>query len=164
MPAKNDKLHQVNVTYSGVEDRLLLRVTTRLGDEYRIWLTRRFTTLLLNVLDKAMDKYGGSASLGSSEKTTAMFKAGAMDKAFDEEKTTNFPLGKKGFLAYGIKSTDTAEGNLQLEIFPEKGAGVSLNLDKPLLYMVHNLLTQGIARTEWYLLYGQETLLSGQIH
>lgn len=163
MPAKNDKLHQVNVTYSGGEDRLLLRVTTRLGDEYRIWLTRRFTAMLLALLDKAMDKYGGSASLGSSSKTKAMFKAGAMEKAFDEDKTTNFPLGKKGFLAYGIKSADTPGGNLHLEILPEKGAGVSLNLDKPLLYMVHNLLTQGIARAEWQLSYGQERM-SGRLH
>ena len=163
MQPKNDKLHQINVTYSGVEDRLLLRVTTRLGDEYRIWLTRRFASLLLNMLNKAMDKYGGAASLGSSPRTKAMFKSGAMEKAFDEEKTTNFPLGKKGFLAYGIKSADTPEGNLHLEIFPEKGAGVSLNLDKPLLYMFHNLLTQGIARAEWRLLHGQE-VTSGQLH
>ena len=163
MTARNDKLHQVNVTYSGVEDRLLLRVTTRLGDEYRIWLTRRFASLLLITLNKAMDKYGGATSLGSNHRTKAMFKAGAMEKVFDEEKTTNFPLGKKGFLAYGIKSADTPEGNLHLEIFPEKGAGVSLNLDKPLLYMFHNLLTQGIARAEWRLLHGQE-VTSGQLH
>lgn len=163
MQGKNDKLHQVNVTYAGVEDRLLLRVTTRLGNEYRVWLTRRFTGLLLAILDKAMDQYGGAASLGASPKTRAMFKAGAMEKAFDEEKTTNFPLGKKGFLAYGIKSSDTPEGNLHVEIFPEKGAGVSLNLDKPLLYMFHNLLTQGIARAEWRLRHGQDAP-SSQLH
>ena len=163
MTAKNDKLHQVNVTYSGDEDRLLLRVTTRLGDEYRIWLTRRYTALLLNMLDKAMDKYGGAASLGASPRTKAMFKGGAMEKAFDEDKTTNFPLGKKGFLAYGIKSTDSPEGNMHLEILPKKGAGVSLNLDKPLLYMFHNLLTQGMARAEWHLRHGQE-VTSGQLH
>ena len=163
MPAKNDKLHQFNVTYSSGEDRLFLRVTTRSGDEYRIWLTRRFTALLLTLLDKAMDKYGGAPSLGANSKTKAMFKSGAMDKAFDEDKTTNFPLGKKGFLAYGIKSSDTPEDNLHLEILPEKGAGVSLNLDKPLLYMVHNLLMQGIARAEWQLRYSQE-MMSGHIH
>lgn len=163
MPAKKDKLHQFNVTYSGGEDRLLLRVTTMHGDEYRMWLTRRFTAMLLTLLDKAMDKYGGAAALGSDSKTKAMFKAGAMDQSFDQEKSKNFPLGKKGFLAYGVKSADTPEGNLHLEIFPEKGAGVTLNLDKPLLYMVHNLLTQGIARAEWQLRYRQGTI-SGQIH
>jgi hypothetical protein len=163
MPAKNDKLHQVNVTYSGSEDRLFLRFTTRRCDEYRIWMTRRFTAMLLTQLDKAMDKYGGVASLGANPKTKAMFKSGAMDKAFDDTRTRNFPLGKEGFLAYGVKSSETPEGSLHLEIFPEKGPGVSLNLDKPLLYMVHNLLMQGIARANWQLRFSQE-MMSGQIH
>ena len=163
MPASNDKLHQVNVTYSGKEDRLLLRASTKLGDEYRIWLTRRFTDLLLNSLIKAMDKYGGPASLGSNPKTKAMFKAGAMDKAFEEDITTNFPLGKNGFLAYAVKTAAMADGNLHLEILPEKGKGVSVNLDRPLLYMFHNLLMQGIARAEWHLLQSHETQ-SSRVH
>ena len=163
MPAKNDKLHQVNVTYSGSEDRLFLRFTTRRYDEYRIWMTRRFTAMLMTVLDKAMDKYGGVASLGANPRTRAMFKSGAMEKPFDESRTKNFPLGKEGVLAFGIKSSDTPEGSLHLEIFPEKGAGVSLHLDKPLLYMVYNLLMQGIARANWQLHFSQE-MMSAKIH
>lgn len=163
MPVENDKIHQINVSYNGNEDRLLLRASTRHGDEYRVWLTRRFTILLLDILIKAMDKYGGPASVGSSPKTRAMFKAGAMDKQFDENKAVNFPLGKDGFLAYAIKTSDLPDGNLHLEILPRKGPGVSVNLDKPLLYMFHNLLTQGIARAEWHISQGQETA-SGRIH
>jgi len=163
MPIKNDKLHQVNVTYSGPEDRLLLRASTRHGDEYRVWLTRRFTALLLDILTKEMDKYGGSASLGANPRTKAMFKAGAMEKKYEEDKTTNFPLGKNGFLAYAVKTAGIPDGNLHLEILPKKGKGVSVNLDKPLLYMFHNLLTQGIARAEWHLVYGQEPQ-SGRVH
>ena len=163
MSYKNDKLHQVNVTYSGPEDRLLLRASTRHGDEYRVWLTRRFTSLLMKILLKEMDKYGGSASLGANPKTRAMFKAGAMDKSFEEDKATNYPLGKTGFLAYAVKTADTPDGNLRLEILPKKGKGVSVNLDKPLLYMIHNLLSQGIARAEWHLVYSQEPQ-SGRVH
>ena len=163
MSVKNDKLHQVNVTYSSKEDRLLLRVTTKLGAEYRIWLTRRFTVLLLNILIKAMDQYGGPASLGANPKTRAMFKSGAMEKAFDEDNTTNFPFGIKGFLAYAVKTADMADGNLHLEILPEKGKGVSVNLDKALLYMFHNLLSQGISRAEWQIMHTQNTV-SERIH
>ena len=163
MPVKNDKLHQINVTYNGSEDRLLLRTTTKHRDEYRIWLTRRFTSLLLDMLVKAMDKYGGLASLGSNPKTKAMFKSGAMDKKFEEDNAANFPLGKNGFLAYAIKTTDMPDGNLHLEILPRKGVGISVNLDKPLLYMFHNLLAQGIAKAEWHLTQVQE-MQSGRIH
>lgn len=145
----NDKLHQINVTYSNKQDRLLLRITTTAGDEFRIWLTRRFTTLLFSILGKEMDKYGGAVSLGTRQDTKKMFKAGAFEKRFEPDKTVNFPLGDEGYLAYGIKTGNSAEGNLNIEILPEKGQGVTFNLHPPLLYMMHNLLTQGVIEASW---------------
>ena len=145
----NDKLHQVNVTYSNKEDRLLLKVTTRSGDEFRVWLTRRFTTLLFSVLAKEMEKHGGAVTLGARQDVRKMFKAGAFEKQFDPEKTVNFPLGEEGFLAYGIKTNNSPEGNLNIEIMPERGQGVTFNLHPPLLYMMHNLLTQGVMKASW---------------
>ena len=44
----------------------MLRINTKKGDEFRIWLTRRFTGLLLNQLSKEMDKYGGEPTVASS--------------------------------------------------------------------------------------------------
>lgn len=158
-----DKLHQVNVTYSSKEDRLLLRVTTQKGDEYRVWLTRRFTVILLDILTKEMDKRGGAPSIGSSQQTKQMFKAGAFEKSFEQEKSINYPLGEVGFLAFAIKSTNTGKENLHLEILPEQGAGVTFNLNKSLLYMLHNLLTHGINKAEWHIASNEGTL-SKQVH
>ncbi len=146
-----DQLHQVNVTYAGKEDRLLLRATTQKGNEYRIWLTRRFTALLLNILNKAMEQYGGAPTIGSSQQTKQMLKAGALEKVFEEERTTNYPLGEDGILAFGVKTANTSEGNLSLEILPENGPGVTFNLNKQLLYMLQSLLSQGIARADWHI-------------
>ena len=50
----------MNVSYAAREDRLLLRVSTSEDEEFRIWLTRRYTGLLLGVLNKEMDDRGGS--------------------------------------------------------------------------------------------------------
>ncbi|MBI4006746.1 MAG: hypothetical protein HY356_08750 [Gammaproteobacteria bacterium] len=158
-----DKLHQVNVTYSSKEDRLLLRVTTQKGDEYRLWLTRRFSGILLDIIIKEMDKHGGADSIGSSQQTKQMFKAGAFEKSFEQEKSMNFPLGETGFLAFAVKTANTGKGNLHIEILPEKGAGVTFNLNKSLLYMFHNLLTQGINQAEWQITTSQGTLPK-QVH
>lgn len=144
-----DKLHQINVSYSGKDDRLLLRATTTQGDEYRVWLTRRYTGLLFNVLNKEMDKFGGLTTIGNNEKTRNMFKAGAFEKKFEQEKTSNFPLGQDGFLGYGIKTRNSRDGNLILELSPEDGMGVTLNLNASLMYMLHNLLNQGCMKAEW---------------
>lgn len=144
-----DKLHQMNITYSTREDRLMLRVTTQAGDEYRIWLTRRFTGLLFKVLENEMDKRGGIAAIGNKQQTRQMFKAGAFEKQFEEEKSINYPLGEEGFLAFGIKSANKQNGDLMLELLPEEGQGVTINLNASLLYMMHNLVSQSLIKAEW---------------
>jgi len=55
------KLHQINVTFQPVEDRLLLRISTKqtgsegIG-EVRLWLTRRYVRLLWSVMEKLLEE------------------------------------------------------------------------------------------------------------
>lgn len=146
-----DKLHQMNIAYVAREDRLLLRISTLQGDEFRIWLTRRFTAMLLNVLNTRMDKSGGKPTVAASDETRKLFKEGAMEKKY-EDSNRSYPLGENGILAYRINTGETEEGNLQLELAPEKGKGISLNLNNSLMYMFSNLLTQGIDQAGWNLM------------
>lgn len=146
-----DQLHQLNINYVPVEDRLMLRMNTRAGDEYRVWLTRRFSGLLLELLNKEIDKHGGVPTLASTADTKKMFKQGAMEKPYEAENTINYPLGEAGFLATKINYKNTEEGALILEILPEHGKGINLNLNKTLLFMFYNLLTQGCGQSGWNL-------------
>ena len=150
-PLVKDSLHQINVQYVAREDRLLMRTTTKKGDEYRVWLTRRFTGLLYNLMTRVMETFGGAPSIGAAPQTQELFKSGALEKKFESEKAVNYPLGKQGMLAYEIKSSTSPDGILHLELLPEKGKGLNLNLNKSLLFILHNLLSQGIARAEWHL-------------
>lgn len=145
------RLHQMNVTYARKEDRLMLRVTTKNGEEYRLWLTRRYTALLLKILQKRMDQYGGAPTLASAQETRKMFKQGATEKKFEAEKSVNLPLGEEGILAFRINSDVTRNGTLALQLLPDKGEGVTLNLSKSLLYMFYNMISQGTAQAEWRL-------------
>ncbi|MEE8321907.1 MAG: hypothetical protein V3R68_08710 [Gammaproteobacteria bacterium] len=157
-----NQLHQLNITYSNKEDRLLLRATTQNDEEYRIWLTRRFSNLLLEVLTKEMDKKGGITTIGANDQTTQMFKDGAFEKSF-EDSSVNFPLGKSGILAYSIKTGANAEGNLILELKSEDGPGITINLNNSLMYLFFSLLTQGINKANWQLHSPAETT-SKHIH
>lgn len=149
------------MSYVEKEDRLLLRVTTRSGEEYRVWLARRFTMLLFDVLNKVMDKKGGAVTVGSSRQTQQMFKSGALGREFEAEKTTGYPLGEAGILACMIRTGTVAEEAVHLELLPEEGRGVTLN--QSLMYMFHNILTQGVARAGWRL--DKETSpVSGKTH
>lgn len=156
-----EPLHQINVSYVAKEDRLLLRVSTRGGDEYRVWLTRRFTGLLLDVLRRQMEKHGGVPALASSGETRRMFHQGVMNQSYDTG-SGHFPLGKQGILATRIKAGPGGDGRLSLRILPEDEQGVTLNLDKTLLYLFYNLVTQGIDQAQWTLPSAEDR--STQVH
>lgn len=157
-----DQLHQINISHDSKEDRLLLRVSTGGGDEYRLWLTRRYTGLLMSVLNKEMDKHGGVPSVAGSEESTKMLKSGALDKKYENTNASSYPLGEAGVLAFRINTRNTEDGILVLELLPEKGKGITLNLNKSLLYMMHNILTQGITKANWSL--QTEAVVSMKVH
>lgn len=145
------QLHQMNISYNPQEDRLLLRVSSKSGEEFRLWLTRRYTGMLINILKQELAKYGGEPTLASSDETKNLIKAGAFQQGYEGD-SCSFPLGKSGVLGFRINTGITGEGVLRLELLPEQGQGISLNLNKTLLYMLHNLITQGIDQAGWNLL------------
>jgi hypothetical protein len=145
-----DRLYQINVAYVPREDRLLLRATTRGGDEYRVWVTRRFAALLLGILTKRMDGFGGAPQLAAQQETRTLFRQGAMEKPF-EGGAGRYPLGEAGILAFRANAGPVAGENFALELLPEQGQGVTLNLNRTLLYLFYNVLTQGIAQAQWNL-------------
>ena len=129
----------------------MMRINTKQGDEFRIWLTRRFCGLLISLLIREIDKLGGIPALASTEQTRAMFKQGALEQRYEEEKVTDYPLGQDGILAYKINYKTATDAQVMLEILPENGRGVTLNLNKSLLFMFHNLLTQSCGQADWRL-------------
>ncbi len=158
-----DQLHQINITYFDKEDRLLMRATTKNGDEYRIWFTRRYSGLLMDILNKGINERGGMTALGSTPQTTQMIKGGALEKPFEND-VKNYPLGEKGVLGFGIKTNISEDKILSLQLIPENGQGITLNLNDSLIYMFHNLLSQGIARAGWNFKQDQDSAGSEHIH
>jgi hypothetical protein len=162
--AKTNKLHQINMQYSNSEDRILLRTSTDNNDEYLIWLTRRYTMLLFDILSKEIDNRGGTTTISSKKETTKMYKDGAFEKPYAEETAKNHPLGENGVLAYGIKTGTDEQGNLTLVIQSESGKGITYNLNDSLIYMFYSLLTQSSERAGWNIGKPSQNPESNQIH
>ncbi|GJM05867.1 MAG: hypothetical protein DHS20C09_18630 [marine bacterium B5-7] len=159
-----DKLHQINAQYSNEEDRILIRTSTEENNEYLIWLTRRFTKLLLTILDKEIEKRGGTTSLSTKKETKKLYTEGAFEKPYAEEKLKTRPLGEHGILAFGIKTGTDNSGNMILELQSETKQGITLTLNDTLLYMFYSLLTQSIERSEWQIGQFGERTPSNQLH
>lgn len=144
-------LQQMNISYHPNEDRLLFKISTQDNNEFRVWLTRRFTALMLKVLSEAMEEHGGPQTLASSDDTRERLKQGAFDQDYTNQPNAAHPLGENGVLAFRLNFGSTEDGKLNLQLLPEAGEGLNLNLDKSMIYMVHSLLLQGMASSDWNL-------------
>ena len=148
-------LQQINISYVPNEDRLLLKARTSDDSELRIWLTRRYTSLLINILAQQMDKAGGIMELASHKTTLEQFKGGAFTQDYQPLSAQNFPLGEDGVLGYRINAGKNADARTALQLLPETGEGLNLNLDKAMLFMFYNLLDQALVHAEWNLVLPQ---------
>ncbi len=160
----SDQLHQINMQYSNKEDRILIRTSTKNNNEYLIWLTRRFTKLLLDILDKEIEKRGGTTSLSMKKETRNLYATGAFDKPYANEIPKNYPLGGQGVLAFRINTGVSEHGNLILELQSETNQGITLNLNDTLIYMFYSLLTQSIACSEWQIGQFAQHTPNSQLH
>lgn len=158
----NGALKQMNISYHPREDRLLLKVSSADGEEFRVWLTRRFTALLLGVLGQQVSAHGGDSALGAAPAVRESFRQGAFEKPWVDAPQAVFPLGEQGILAYRITSGRGTDGTLKLQLLPEEGQGLNFSLDESMLYLLRNLLEQGLSHTGWKLI--ENDLHAAQLH
>lgn len=144
-------LQQVNMIYVPEQDRLLLRISTSDDAEFRIWLTRRYSALLLQVFNEQIDRSGGHHDLASRHDTLERLRGGALDQAYSPPEQLHYPLGEQGVLGYRITVGKEPSGATNLQLLPEQGQGVTFTLDKPTLYLLYNVLEQALSQTDWNL-------------
>ncbi len=158
------KLEQLNMTYDPIQDRMLLKINTGGDGEYRVWLTRRYTQFLVNLLLEIMEKEGGIQGIASHHDTINQFKGGAFDKEYalssdtpaGKQSSPVLPLGPEGILGFRINCKHRDSGNIQLELLPEQGHGINLNLNRTMAFMLYNLLEQGVMQANWNIHFPQQ--------
>lgn len=101
-------------------------------------------------------------AIAVSDETQKEIKQGALEKKYQEPEAPDYPFGENGFIACQLKCGTDKNNTLQMQILPEKGKGMNLKLDKKLLFMLHNLLIQGINHANWKLNYNDD--LPADIH
>ncbi|MBI5274900.1 MAG: hypothetical protein HY854_00425 [Burkholderiales bacterium] len=162
------QIHQMSVTYMPEQDRILMRINTREGEETRMWLTRRLMAGLWPLLTKLVTEHllkleGAGTSLAAADESlkkmlTDFRKEEFLSKAdFDtpyQEGPARLPLGEEPLLVTDVDAVPQAGGPLSLT-FNERPAGGeqprSFNLEmKPkLMQGLVYLLEQAIAQSQW---------------
>lgn len=147
-------ISQLQIVYDPEQDRLMLRVNTQSQDEFRFWLTRRYTQLLHQALKTQVDSDPDVQTQVTPEAQQAIqsFKReeaksqGDFKQEFKE--STSFPLGVEPLLAYKL-SYKNEQGKLQLGIEPKEGQGIKLALDMSLNLNITQLLRAGSEKAGW---------------
>lgn len=146
-------LHQLNVQFVPQEDRLILRVRSDDNSEIRAWLTRRYTRLLLGILEKILDRDRSptedavQSAMRSFQRDAALNSA---DFASDyDPSATAHPLGTEPVLLTTIKYQLTDKGITILTLGLPDGKTLGINLSKGLIHVFIKLLEEGTKSADW---------------
>lgn len=159
-------IHQVNVSYVGEQDRVLLRINSVGGEEFRIWLTRRMCLQLLPVLDKSSQNQlqaqlpppNPAAPLPQQrEQILQNFQKEAAAYGGDyktpyKDQPAALPLGEEPLLVTELNLTPLKDGKLQmalLERLPQRKRDMQMTMDLTLTQGLLRLLHQAIISSDW---------------
>ena len=154
-------LHQMTMSYSAVEDRLLLRVSTTAHAEHQIWLTRRFVSVLWPALIKGVERQALPPETAAAPTTTPQVKRAVvamqhhealqktdMSQKHDEEKV-NKPSTPNPLLATGGQCQPMKGGGMRLNLRTKEGLQISLNLNPQLLHALCHQISSLAMKADW---------------
>ncbi len=156
------RLEQINLSYNTNEDRLLLKVRNSSGEEYRLWMTRRFTGLLWQVVGRIIRETDWEIDLDgitNPEEVLAFehqraVHDGDFKTPYDDKSAASYPLGEDGVLGFRI-SYENGENGVMLNLTPEDGQGIRLGLDRRMLHNLCKLVADAVRGAGWNLELGK---------
>lgn len=157
-------IHQMSVNYAERDDRLLLRVNTQDGLEFRLWLTRRMTGRLLPHLQACVVQLETRnpqvmvSDPTAQQMLTELKRETFLEKAdfktpFTSE-TLSLPLGTDPILVTDVQLNVHTSGSLNVVFQDNSGEGATgrscqLGLQSALLHGLLHLLQQALQKANW---------------
>jgi hypothetical protein len=149
-------LHQIQIRYDPVEDRLLLRVSTTADEEFRFWMTRRFVDGLWGILVRMLEWDEAVRRQFDQETRRNVLEIqhegyaqqGDFTKAFECARR-RLPLGEAPVLLGQAKGKKAGEGLHLISLHPQQGQGIDLTLDTKLLHIFVRLLREAVTKAAW---------------
>ncbi|MCB1693298.1 MAG: hypothetical protein KDI19_11065 [Pseudomonadales bacterium] len=150
-------ISQIQVVYDPEEDRILFRLNSTEQQQFRFWLTRRYTILLLKVLAEHLDKDPDVTVQGTptareavrSFKQEEAVRNANYAESFRED-ANELPLGQDVLTAYRL-SYSVKNGILHLGIQPKEGQGINMAINQEINSSFTQLLLGAAGKGEWKL-------------
>lgn len=155
------QIHQLQVLFDPAEDRLRVRLSTTAGDEFRLFLTRRFVRLLWPEINKVLAASAlarvpaavvpGEVVAFEREKALSSTDFKTPYQEPQAEVPRRFPLGEAPFLATRGRVQQDRPGHYRLTLDPQAGPGIELALDDRLMHSFIRLLESAVRGADWNL-------------
>ncbi len=162
-------ISQMQVLYNAEEDRLLFRVNTTNGQQFRFWLTRRYCLLVLRVLKEHIDADPDVSTQESPiarEAVRSFKQEQAVQSAnfSDEfvESAAELPLGEQIPVAFRL-TYNLKDGILNLGIQPKAGQGINIAINQQINSSLTQLLYSACRKGEWGITPAALTATQGEI-
>ncbi|GMQ97337.1 MAG: hypothetical protein BMS9Abin15_1049 [Gammaproteobacteria bacterium] len=151
------QISQLQMRHIPVQDRILLRMNTQGGEEFLVWLTRRYVKLmwpiLMHLVENMSELHTHMLEDPQAKKAIMEFQ---QEKAMSQAKfgvpfqeAQSHPLGKEPMLASKITIKKGPHDAPVLCMHPEQGQGFELALNPTLLHSFCKLLADSVAKAEW---------------
>ena len=152
------QIAQVQITFVPAEDRLLMRLATDEDEEFRFWLTRRFTKALRPHLGSSLTQQPKIQTQANPEARRELLKFEHEQAISSADFSTPYrgaakelPLGDGPILLTRFQVRPQNDDNIVLTMAPEEGAGIDLALTPKLLHSVVALMDTASRLAEWNL-------------
>jgi hypothetical protein len=153
-------IHQIQVQYDGLADRLLLRIRTRDAQAVAVWLTRRMVSRLLPAMDQTVSRWVASRQAPQAlavPEAREMMVEGERQKALAQsdfrtpfDGAVQLPLGEQPLLPEAIDLGLTPQGGVLWRVREAApGRSLELQLRDELVHGLMALLQQALAKAEW---------------
>ncbi|HJV88355.1 MAG TPA: hypothetical protein VJ698_22995 [Noviherbaspirillum sp.] len=160
------ELHQIQVTYSAEEDRLLCRASFKGEDEglqeVRAWLTRRLVRNLWPVIIDALEKQvaldqplaaHASADIVGMDHFASVEEireSGSFNNPY-ETSIQAYPLGEAPILVAAVNFTLNPNEPIRMNLAPHEGPGFEIAFSQTVLHGFCSLLKDAVKAAEWEL-------------
>src|SRR5215218_5661828 len=162
------QIHQMSVTYLPEQDRILMRINTRLAGETRMWLTRRLMVGLWPLLSKLLTEHllkleSAGASLAGANPELKKMLAEFRKEEFLQHADFDTPYQEgqgrqpveEPLLVTDVDATPLANGPLRLNFNERPPNGASkprsfqMEMQPKLMQGLMHLLDQALLQSQW---------------
>jgi len=153
-------IHQIQIKYDALADRLLMQVRTRADEVFAIWLTRRMVQRLL----PPFQQIGTRLSLAKAHpdsvlmpEARAMLEDAARSRPlpnadFTQQFSTDNtrqPMGPEPLLAAEVELQADPHRGLRMQVREAQGRHVTLQFNEELHVALSRLFEQALAAADW---------------